>query len=135
MTRLTLLLLLKIGFTAITVVAPFLLLPADRVAEMIGALEPAPSLYRLYGVAILALLVGYSSAVPTAQRGELPRGIISMGLVSNGGAATTLFAYGASGTSVLLAVVFAAIAFALLTTLLVPDLMLRTLTGRHQASA
>ena len=135
MTRLTLLLLVKICVTAIAVVVPFLLLPSDRIAEMTGAEVPSPSLYRLYGVAVLALLVGYASGIPAAQRGELPRGILLMGLVSNVGATVTLFAFGAEGTSLILAFFFAAIASMILLSLLSPQTMLRTLRGRSPAMA
>ena len=133
MTRLTLLLIFKIAFTAMTVVAPFLLLPADRLADFTGGGEPVPSLYRLYGVAILALLVGYSSAIPTAQRGELPRGILTMGLVSNAGATATLLSFGVEGFSAVMAATFGTIAVLLLLSLVSPAVMLRTLFGKESS--
>jgi hypothetical protein len=42
--------------------------------------------FRLYGVAIAALLVGYGFGIPVAESGQFPWGIVSMGLVSNAGA-------------------------------------------------
>ena len=130
MTRLTLLFLVKLFVTLIAVVVPFLLLPAERVAEMTGAAVPSPSLYRLYGVAVLALLVGYASGIPVAQRGELPRGILLMGFVSNAGAGAILFAFGAEGTSLVLAYMFGTIALLIGVSLIFPKLMLVTLSGQ-----
>lgn len=133
MTRLTLLLVAKIVVTLVTVVIPFLLLPPDRVAEMTGAGVPSPSLYRLYGVAVLALLVGYAPGIPAAQKGELPRGILLMGLVSNAGATATLFAFGAQGTSAILAYIFGTIAIFIAISLAFPRFMLATLAGQPRA--
>ncbi|WP_109355486.1 hypothetical protein [Sphingorhabdus sp. EL138] len=133
MSRLTLLLVFKIIFSLGTLVLPFLILPADRVADMLGT-EPMPLLYKLYGVGISAILVGYASAIPAAQRGELPSGILLMGLVSNAGGALTLFAFQVEGVAAILGGVFAGIAFALLTALLAPQVMLRSLTGRDMGS-
>lgn len=129
MTRLTLILIIKIAFTAVTVAAPFLLLPPERIAEMVGAAAPSPAQYRLYGVAMIALLAGYAFAIPMAQRGERPLGPMVMGVISNGGGAITLLAFGVEGTSLILAYVFAVFAFLLGAAIFAPDFMLRTITG------
>ena len=129
MSRLTLLLVVKILFTILAVVIPFLFLPAERVAEMTGASIPAPSLYRLYGVAMVAILTGYAFAIPIAQRGERPLGPLVMGVISNGGAAFVLFSFGAEGTSRILAIVFAILAILLALSILKPEFMLKTMSG------
>ncbi len=74
---------------------PFLFLPAARLANSAGAGVGGATLFRLYGIAIAALLVGYSSGFWLIARGEFPWGLVAMGLVSNGGAATVVFASGA----------------------------------------
>ena len=129
MTRLTLILIIKIVFTIVTVAAPFLLLSPERIAEMLGATAPSPAQYRLYGVAMIALLAGYAFAIPMAQRGERPMGPLVMGVISNGGAAITLLTFGVEGTSLILAYIFAVFAFLLGTAIFAPDVMLRTIMG------
>ncbi|MEL7313236.1 MAG: hypothetical protein AAFN07_17105 [Pseudomonadota bacterium] len=90
MTPLELLLIVKISVTLITVAMPFLLLPANRIEQIAGFGAAEPLLYRLYGVAILALLVGYFGGLQSALGGELPQGVLRMGFVSNAGAALLL---------------------------------------------
>jgi hypothetical protein len=51
-------------------------------------------LYRLYGVAILSLLVAYSFGIYSVTAGIFPWGVVFMGLVSNVGAASTLIILG-----------------------------------------
>ncbi len=89
-----LLLSVKIAVTGLCVAAPFLFLPTARLAQMTGV-EGGGNLFRLYGVAVLALLFGYASGFPQIAMGYFPWGIVLMGLVSNGGAALILFATGA----------------------------------------
>ena len=76
MTPLELLLIVKISVTLITVAMPFLLLPANRIEQIAGFGAAEPLLYRLYGVAILALLVGYFGGLQSALGGELPQGVL-----------------------------------------------------------
>lgn len=135
MTRLTALLLFKIAISMVTIVIPFLMLPHDMIAQVMGTEGATPSLYRLYGMAVLALLVGYASAIPQAQRGELPTGIVLMGLVSNTGGAAIPLILGAEGAALYLSLVFGAIAVLLAITLISPQTMLRTLAGHKKGHA
>jgi hypothetical protein len=89
----SLLLIAKITVTGLMIALPFLLLPADRLSKMTGA-ENATTLFRVYGIAIAALLVGYGSAFPLIANGEFPFGIAAMGIVSNGLPAAYMFATG-----------------------------------------
>ena len=67
MTALSLLLVFKILITTVLTVVPFLLLSERRLAPLLGV-TGGGTLFRLYGVAILALLVGYSSGFWTMKR-------------------------------------------------------------------
>ncbi len=89
----SLLLILKIGVTALLTAMPFLLLPEAKLAKMTGV-ENGGAFFRLYGVAILALLVGYSGGFAIIADERFPWGIAAMGIVSNGGAAAVLFLTG-----------------------------------------
>lgn len=88
-----LLLLVKIAVTAIAIVIPFLFLPQARLARMTG-IENGGAFFRLYGVAILALLIGYAGGFAIVAGGQFPWSIAVMGIVSNGGAAAVLFLTG-----------------------------------------
>ena len=52
------------------------------------------ALFRLYGVAMLALLVGYGFGVVQTLNGEFPWLAVSVGIVSNAGAALVLSCIG-----------------------------------------
>jgi hypothetical protein len=95
MSFIALVLVAKILVTAILTAIPFLFLSAARLANRTGAGVGGATLFRLYGIAIAALLVGYSSGFWLIARGEFPWGVVAMGLVSNAGAATVMFASGA----------------------------------------
>jgi hypothetical protein len=95
MSFITLVLIAKIIVTGIMTAVPFLFQPAERLAARTGAGVGGATLFRLYGIAILAVLVGYASGFWLIGRGEFPWGVVAMGLVSNGGGATVLFASGA----------------------------------------
>ena len=93
MSWLSLLLITKIGVTGLLVAAPFLFLPRSKLEKLTNITAPTSVFFRLYGVAITALLVGYAFGIPTAEDGRFPWGVVSMGTVSNGGAALLLLAY------------------------------------------
>ncbi len=121
MTFLTLLLSIKIVVTFIVVVFPFLFLPRERVGKMIS-IELNNSLFiRLYGVAILALLVGYASSIPQSQLGEFPWGVIFMGLVSNAGASVLMLCLGGGIQSKVMGVFFGVVAVLLVIAMGFPD--------------
>ncbi|RQO60499.1 hypothetical protein DBR47_09070 [Paucibacter sp. KBW04] len=89
-TFLSLLLITKIAITALLVALPFLLGPQARLEAATGLSAKRPIFFRLYGVAITALLVGYGFGIPSAEHQQLPWGVVMMGLVSNTGAALLL---------------------------------------------
>ena len=94
MSPLSVLLLIKIFGTLFTVALPFILFSSSRIEALSGFKSADKTLYRLYGVAILALLVGYSGGYVQAQAGVFPLGIVLMGLVSNAGAVLVLILNG-----------------------------------------
>jgi hypothetical protein len=87
---LALLLVTKISVTALLVALPFLFGPSARLEATTGVSVKSPVFFRLYGVAIAALLVGYGFGIPAAESHQFPWGVVSMGLVSNAGAAFLL---------------------------------------------
>jgi len=93
MSWLSLLLLTKIAVTGLLVAAPFLFLPKTMLEKVTNTTAQTSALYRLYGVAIVALLVGYAFGIPSAEVGQFPWGVVTMGTVSNGGAALLLLAF------------------------------------------
>jgi hypothetical protein len=96
MTAIGLILTIKIGITALLMAGPFLLMPEARLAEMTGVTGRS-SIFRLYGVAMAALLTGYASGFWTIAEGHFPWGVAVMGMVSNGGAALVLLTSGHGG--------------------------------------
>ncbi|MCJ9430479.1 hypothetical protein [Kordiimonas marina] len=124
MTFLTLLLSIKITVTALMVAVPFLFLPAEKLAATMGISGQVTAIFRLYGIAITALLVGYGAGIPVAESGVFPWGVALMGLVSNAGAAAVLFVTGRTGRPRILASFFAAVALALVTAMTKPDMAL-----------
>lgn len=133
MTRLSLLFGIKIAFTVLVVAIPFVLLPSDRLTDVMGSEITNPTIYRLYGVATVALLVGYGFAIPAAQSGSFPTGPVAMGIVSNGGASVLLWATGPGGTSFVLTSVFTLIAALLVFSLFQRQVMLMTVSGKALA--
>ncbi len=121
MTWLSLLLIIKIGVTGLLVAAPFLLLPKPKLERALKLTAPTPALFRLYGVAITALLVGYAFGIPAAEAGQFPWGVTCMGAVSNGGAAILLLAYSqGSQQNRVSGAFFGVIALGLLAAMIVP---------------
>ena len=97
MTYLDLILLAKIAGTALFVGLPFLLVPAPRLVSLlqIEGAEAAMPLIRLYGWAVIALLVGYSFGFSWVTGDVFPVGVVTMGLVSNAGGTILLVLTGA----------------------------------------
>ena len=122
MTLLAIVLSLKIAVTLIFVAIPLLLLPVEQVRRLTG-LSGDLVLVRLYGVAILALLVGYGFGLSDAMGGWMPTGVMVMGIVSNGGAAFTL--QSAGGRHALPALIFLGFAVALAAGLIWPNLAMQ----------
>ncbi|NRA29816.1 MAG: hypothetical protein HRU11_06080 [Parvularculaceae bacterium] len=125
MTWLTILLLIKIIGTLVTIAIPFLVLPKTKLDEIAGMGAPSLTFYRLYGVAILALLTAYASGVLAAQAGVFPSGIVAMGLVSNAGAVAAILFTGRGQHMVLSTVFFGSIAAGLALAFVLQDVALQ----------
>lgn len=94
MSALSILLLIKITVTLVFVALPLLILPKERLGSMFGLSASTPYIFRLYGVAMLALITAYASGVWQISQGQYPVGIILMGIISNGGAALAALIFG-----------------------------------------
>lgn len=127
MAYLTLLLTIKIAVTFVLVAAPFLLLSKSKLESAMLITAQSAGIFRLYGVAVLALLVGYAFGVPAAQSGHFPWGVTTMGAVSNGGAALILVLSGAASRKILLVVFFGLIFAGLTMAMLFPDIAMTRL--------
>lgn len=122
----SLLLIAKIIVTGLMVALPFMLLPAEKLAKMTGA-ENATAIFRLYSIAITALLFGYASGFLQIAQGHFPYGIAIMGIVSNGGQAAYLFLSGAWQRQKFLTFFIASVAVALIITCIASDVAMQPL--------
>lgn len=113
MTPLTLLLLVKIIVTFFVVAMPFLFFSKEKIGRHMEIEAVSPTLFRLYGIAILALLAGYSGGIYLINQSVFPIAIIAMGLVSNAGATFILILTGAANKQRFLTFFFAVITFGL----------------------
>jgi hypothetical protein len=120
MTWLSLLLLFKIACTLLGAAGPMLVFPRERVSGVLGVGVEAVPIVRLYGMALLALLVGYASGIPAAEAGVFPGGVVAMGIVSNAGATALLLGTGAWRRTPMAAPVFGLIALGLVAAAVVP---------------
>jgi hypothetical protein len=127
MSFLALVLATKIVLTGILTAVPFLLLPTARLAASTGVTGGGETLFRLYGIAIVALLVGYASGFWALGRGEFPWGVVIMGLVSNAGGAALLILTGAWRKALPITLVVSSIAISLVISAASPDLAMRAL--------
>ncbi len=125
MSYLSLVLLAKIAVTGLFVGVPFLVLPAARIASVTGYSAEAAPLFRLYGTAIFALLVGYASGFWAIAAGTFPWGVVAMGLFSNGVGAAVMLATGAWRRNRLVTVFIAGIAVALAAAALAPAMAIK----------
>ena len=91
MSYLALLLITKIFVTTPLVALPFLVGPLPLLEATTGVSAKSTDLFRLYGVAITALLVGYGFGIPVAEGHQFPWGVVAMGFISNAGGAFLLF--------------------------------------------
>ncbi len=86
MTYLISVLAFKIIISLAVLVFPALFRPIESLNRIFGTNLTNTYLFRLYGVAILALLVAYGYGIQLALIEYYPWGIVIMGIVSNGGA-------------------------------------------------
>ncbi len=121
MTWLSLLLITKIFVTGALVAVPFLLLPKTKLEQSVNINAPSSIFFRLYGIAITALLVGYAFGIPAAEAGLFPWGVTWMGTVSNAGAAFMLLAYSKGNKqNRMLGTFFGLVAIGLITAMILP---------------
>ena len=106
MTLLSLLLVTKILITLGVVILPFLFFKTATLDRLAGFGTPNAAFYRLYGMAILALVVAYTGGLLQTFQGLYPGTIVAMGLVSNVGAATVMVLTGYARKQVPLALFF-----------------------------
>ena len=90
MSAISLILTAKIVVTVVLVTGPFLFSPRRRLETMTGVSATSATLFRLYGMAATALLVGYSVGLWQSVNGVFPWTAVLMGIVSNAGAASVL---------------------------------------------
>lgn len=121
MTWLSILLIVKIAVTAALIAAPFLLAPRQVLAKRVGVETSTSAMFRLYGVAMAALLVGYGFGIATAQAGVFPWGVVAVGVVSNGGASIALLVTDAARKSAALTAFLILITISLIAAMLAPD--------------
>ena len=127
MTVLDIVLAVKIVGTGLFAALPLTLLPAGRVTRVLGVDPSAMPYLRLYGVATVALLVGYAFGFSALSGGTFPLGVVCMGIVSNGLAALTLVHTGAFRQNRLLTLLVTAVAVSLIIATLDQDLAMTRL--------
>jgi len=127
MTLLDILLIVKILVTGVMVVMPLLFIPQVSLEKRLGIGTGSMPYIRLYGVAVLALLFGYGSALSGFTGGPFPWGIIIMGLVSNGGASAVMIVSGLAAKQKILLGFFITITVLLLLSAIFPDLAMQQL--------
>lgn len=120
MTAISLILSAKIMVTLLLVMAPFLLLPQRRLEAITGVSAASATIFRLYGMAVAALLVGYSLGLWQSMNGVFPWAAALMGIVSNAGAAGIL-AFAPSASSRVSATIFGTIGLLLIWAAFYPD--------------
>ncbi len=124
MTLLSLLLSAKILVTLMFVAGPFLLLSVERLNAAMAPHSASAMMYRLYGVALLALITAYAAGLLAAQSGRLPVEVVAMGLVSNYGAALTQAVFRVTGFQRVLMGFFALVGTGFAVAALYPDVAL-----------
>lgn len=122
MTILDIVLAVKIVGTGLFCALPFMFLSAARLGPMLGVGGDAIPLVRLYGVAVFALLVGYSFGFSGVTGGGFPWGVVIMGIVSNGVGTLTMFLTGSVAKAKGMAALIGSISVALILCALNPAL-------------
>ncbi|MEL7540893.1 MAG: hypothetical protein AAGJ51_08315 [Pseudomonadota bacterium] len=100
---------------------PLLVMPKTALDTRSGFSPSDTSLYRLYGMAILALLVGYAGGYFQFVSGTFPIGVLAMGFASNAGAFAIMVATGRAAKTPIAAAFFGMIASGLAVMLVSPD--------------
>ncbi len=94
MTFLALVLVFKILGSLPLIAGPLLLASPERLGGGVALPAPMVATFRLYGVSILAVLVGYAYGLWLIGQGQYPWGVVAMGLVSNFGGAAMMWRSG-----------------------------------------
>lgn len=126
MNYLSIILSFKIVITLVSIVLPFMLYHRSKLDRLMDMTSTSAILYRLYGVAVLSLLVAYSSGIYSATAGIFPWGVVFMGLVSNVGASSTLIILGSWKDYKFLTLFFGLIGALLTWVALNPELAMRS---------
>lgn len=121
MAPISILLIIKILGTLFPVALPLLVMPKSALDTRSGFSPSDTSLYRLYGMAILALLVGYAGGYFQVVSGTFPIGVLAMGFASNAGAFAIMVATGRAAKTPIAAAFFGMIATGLAVMLVSPD--------------
>ena len=121
MAPLSILLWIKIIGTFFPVALPLLVMPKGFIDARSGFEASDLSLYRLYGMAVLALLVGYAGGYVQVTQGVYPIGVLAMGFASNAGAFTIMVLTGRAAKTPLTAVFIGLIAAGLAAAFFLPD--------------
>ena len=121
MTFLSLLLAFKISVSVMLLCIPLLFL-GKRILDNIFDLEDSSIVfYRLYGVAILALVAAYVGGFVAATAGRFPNEIVYMGVVSNLGSFTVMAVTGYIRRRPLTATLFGLIGVGFVVAAFIPD--------------
>lgn len=126
MTYFSLLLLGKIAGSLVLFVLPMLVLPQARLDRLLGHATSSPAMYRLYGTAVLALLVAYAWGIVMAERGEMPWGVVATGLVSNAGGLLVMIVTGMIAKARTSAIFIGCVAVGLCAVSVMPNLALQS---------
>jgi hypothetical protein len=109
----------------VLVVLPFLFFPKLKLEKATQITAPTPTFFRLYGVALFALIVGYSFGIQSAENNIFPLGVVFMGLVSNGGATSILLLSRKTRQNLTLGFFFAFVTIALTVAIVFPEAALQ----------
>lgn len=119
------LIMIKLFITIIFLARPFLLWEPAKLDCLMVVSGDHTIIFRLYGVAMLALAVAYGGGALQASQGEFPWTIVWMGMVSNLGAGLVLLVLGRTSFLKVGAFVFLGIGFAFGLCALLPESALR----------
>lgn len=90
MNALSLLISFKLAVTLLLLAGPFLVLSTEKLGRLLSVSANSSTLFRLYGMAMLALATAYAGGLWLAWQGTFPWIVVLMGVVSNCGAAMVL---------------------------------------------
>ena len=125
MTYLAILLIIKITVTIVLIIIPFLFFKTETLDRKAGFGMPNTAMYRLYGIASLALVVAYSGGFLQALSGVYPGEIVAMGTFSNVGAVLVMLTTGYAQTQKIPTILFAFIAVGFVFSALLPDIAMQ----------